>query len=302
MVSDHARAGGARVAVVMPCFNDGATIDEAVDSAVGPDQEECELIVIDDGSTDPKTISAFDRLERRGVRILHQPNLGAEVARMNGVLETSAPYIFPLDADDILVSGALAALADALDAHPEAAAAWGDGVTFGDTDVFQASYRRIDPWLLSYVNVLPGSGAFRRTKLLEVGGWTKKTEPGHEDWDIWMGFAERHYAGVYVPVSTLRYRVHGERRARRAMKNHDAVFAELQKRHPLLFEQRHENKKLSPAPWYLKIGIPLSTILTFVPLRARLAFRNLLIDPKGVLRLAIGLRLIRAKRRLRRGS
>lgn len=302
MIDNDARAGRVRVAVVMPCFDDGATIDEAIDSALGPDQEECELIVIDDGSTDPQTISAFDRLERRGVRILHQPNRGAEVARMNGVRETSAPYVFSLDADDVLVPGALAALADALDAHPEAAAAWGDAVTFGDTEVFQAAYRRIDPWLLSYLNVLPGCSAFRRTKLLEVGGWTKKNEPGHEDWDLWMAFAERHYTGVYVPVPTLRYRIHGERRARRAMKNHDAVFAELQQRHPLLFEQRRENKKLSPAPWYLKIGIPLSTNLTFIPLRARLALRNLLIDPKGVLRLAIGLRLIRAKRRLRRGS
>jgi glycosyltransferase involved in cell wall biosynthesis len=285
----------------MPCFNDGATIEEAIESALPPNQEECELVVVDDGSSEPTTLGILESLEQRGIRVIHQSNQGAEVARMNALLETSAPYVFPLDADDALVPGALTLLADALDADPDAVAAWGNGISFGDINMVHRPHREIDPWLLSYVNVLPGSSVFRRSKLIEVGGWTKKQEPGHEDWDLWMGFAERNYAGIYLPIPMLRYRVHGQRRARRAMKNIEAVFAEMERRHPLLFERRSENKRLSSAPFRLKIGMPLINRLGFLPARVRLALRNLLVDPVEVLRQAVGLRLASAKRRLRGG-
>ena len=60
---------------------------------------------------------------------------------MTGVEATSAPYVFPLDADDAVVPGALAALADALDAVPGAALAWGDIEVWGELDAEARSRR-----------------------------------------------------------------------------------------------------------------------------------------------------------------
>src|SRR5215831_4926374 len=113
-----------RAAIVIPCHDDGATIDETVQSALA--QEPCELVVVDDGSTDPATLAVLDQLEQESVRIIHQENKGVCAARMAGVGATTAPYVVPLDGDDLLVAGVVTALADALDAAPKAAAAWGD--------------------------------------------------------------------------------------------------------------------------------------------------------------------------------
>src|SRR5712691_7353690 len=98
----------ARVAVVIACFDDGATLREAVDSARA--QEPVELVVVDDGSTDAGTLDVMRGLEAEGVLVVHQPNAGLPAARMAGVHATSAPYVSPLDADDELVPGALGAL------------------------------------------------------------------------------------------------------------------------------------------------------------------------------------------------
>jgi glycosyltransferase involved in cell wall biosynthesis len=64
------RARGS-VAVVIPCFNEGATLTEAVASAQSQDVS-AEIIVVDDGSTEPTTIGVTERLEASGVRVLHR--------------------------------------------------------------------------------------------------------------------------------------------------------------------------------------------------------------------------------------
>ena len=108
----------ARVAVLVACFNDGATIQETIDSLRA--EAGIEFVVVDDGSSDPETLSALERLERDGVRVLRQENAGPSAAWMTGVAATSAPYVMPFSSDDVLLPGGTAVLADALDANPDA--------------------------------------------------------------------------------------------------------------------------------------------------------------------------------------
>ena len=74
-----------RVAVVVPCFNDGSTLHETLDSLEG--QEPHELVVVDDGSTDPETLRVFEQLEERGVRVARRANGGLSAARFAAVTE-----------------------------------------------------------------------------------------------------------------------------------------------------------------------------------------------------------------------
>jgi hypothetical protein len=90
---------------------------------------------------------------------------------MTGVRATSADYIFPLDADDLLAPGGLRRLATVLDRHPEAAAAWGSVQCFGALEYVHRSRPSLDPWQVSYQNHLPIGCLYRRSALLEAGGW-----------------------------------------------------------------------------------------------------------------------------------
>ena len=242
-----------RVAVIVPCFDDGATLEETLASL--RDEEPHELVVVDDGSTDERTLTLLDRLRGDGVDVVRRENGGLSAARMTGLGGTSAPYVMPLDADDQLGPGALAALADALDASPGAAAAWGDVEIFGAASFRVEMPRTLDPWLLTYVNEIPGTSMLRRTAVVEAGGW--RLRGGYEDWDLWLSLVERGYGGVYVPVPMLRYRRTAGRMNEDSITRHEAIHAHLRELHPALFAQRRALRRGSPEPVHVKALWPL---------------------------------------------
>jgi glycosyltransferase involved in cell wall biosynthesis len=243
---------GPRVAVVVPCYDDGATLGEALASLEG--QEEHELVVVDDGSTDQTTLDVLTGLEAAGVQVIHQPNTGLSAARMAGVAATSAPFVLPLDADDAIAPGAVASLADALDREPPAAMAWGDVEIWGEFNLALRIGRRLDPWLVAHLNTLPVASLVRRTALLEAGGW--QLRHGYEDWDLWMSFAEAGWGGVYVPAPALRYRRRGGRMLDDCVPRHDELVAELRSRHPQLYAARGRNWLRSRAPLRDRLAFP----------------------------------------------
>src|SRR2546429_4859718 len=160
-----------RVAIVIPCYNDQRFLPEAPATIEG--EEPTELVVVDDGSDDPPTLRLLDSLAQAGVRVLHQPNAGPAAARMAGVVASQAPYVLPLDADDLLGPGSVRALADALDAHPEAGVAWGDLELFrpNGARLFDRGPDPLDPRLIPFVHELPLSALFRREVLLQARGY-----------------------------------------------------------------------------------------------------------------------------------
>jgi glycosyltransferase involved in cell wall biosynthesis len=246
-----------RVAVVVPCFDDGETLSTALASLEG--QEPHELVVVDDGSSDPATLAVLEQVERDGVQVVRRPNGGLSAARMTGVEATSAPYVMPLDADDALAPGALASLADALDADADAVMAWGDIEVWGEFEARLAAGRRLDPWQIAYLNTLPVASMVRRSALLEVGGW--QLRHGYEDWDVWMAFAERGWSGAYVPTTVLRYRRRGGRMLEGCIPRHAELYAELRSRHPRLFRARRRNWLGSRAPLSARLLYPAISVL-----------------------------------------
>jgi glycosyltransferase involved in cell wall biosynthesis len=269
-----------RVSVVIPCYDDGDTLADALGSLA--EQEPHELVVVDDGSTAPATRHVLEKLEHDGTRVVHQANAGLSAARMAGVSATSARYVLPLDADDALARGAVAALADALDREPRAAMAWGDVEIWGEFDLPLRIGRQLDPWLVSHLNTLPVASLVRRTALLEVGGW--QLRHGYEDWDLWMAFAEAGWGGAYVPAPALRYRRRGGRMLDDCVPRHDELVAELRARHPRLFSARRRNWIRSHAPLRDRVVFPAVAALPISDL-AKARFYQLVNEPRQFLQM-----------------
>jgi glycosyltransferase involved in cell wall biosynthesis len=257
----------ATVAVVIPCFNDGLTLAEAVDSARA-EERVGELVVVDDGSDDAGTLAVFAALEAGGVSVVHRPNGGLGAARMTGVQATSAAYVFCLDADDRLAAGALAELAAALDADPSLALCWGDYQLFGERSWRQETAPSLDPWQVSYQNDIPASVLLRRSALVDGAGW--ELRGGYEDWDMLMGLAERGERGSRVPIVAYEYRQHGIRMLGDSASRHGDIYAELRRRHPQLFADRRQGWRRSDAPLSLRIALPVIFALPISPNRRRL--------------------------------
>jgi glycosyltransferase involved in cell wall biosynthesis len=251
-----------RVTVIVPCFNDGETVRETIESV--QEDEAVELVLVDDGSDEPATRQVVAELEAEGVRTIHhEANRGLIEARMTGLAATSSRYVLPLDADDCLMPGALGAMADVLDADPEAVACCGDYIEFGDWDLVRAVPEQLDPYRVAYTNEYPVTSLFRREVLEELDGWRRPGElVSYEDWLLWMKLAGRGARVVHLGPGRLIYRrrLHAGQRARMldiGKAQHRQIYKQLRDANPELFSNLREHRRRSDLSPVRKLLYPV---------------------------------------------
>jgi glycosyltransferase involved in cell wall biosynthesis len=242
---DPSLATDARVAVIIPSHNDAELAREAVTSALA--EPDVEVVLVDDGSTDPASLLELAELEGDGVRVLRQPNRGPGPARLAGAQATTAPLLFPLDADDTLQPGSLPALVDSLRHNPNAAFAWGDYEEFGDKHERYRAPRTFLPWSTTYLNLYSPAILIRREVLLAVGGWPPIR---YEDWGLLLALVEHGLSGVYVEHVTFQRRLAGGRRLSSGRREHALAYDELRRYYPRAFAERGRLARIErPAAW-----------------------------------------------------
>jgi glycosyltransferase involved in cell wall biosynthesis len=264
-----------------------------VAEAVGSieEREPVEVVVVDDGSDDPATNDVLASLEAAGTRVVRRENGGLAAARATGLEATRAPLVYPLDADDLLDPGALRALADTLERHPDAGFAWGDYTLFGDYDGSYRAPSRWLPWTLTYVNPYPVSSMFRRSALEQAGDWRGAPGAqlvgahGYEDWDLWLRLVHCGVEGVYAGRSIYRRRLHGgSRLLAHARRRHQELYRELVVRNAEVFERRTSLRGSERPPFWKPVVYPiLFGARTVVPFRVE-AFMQ-----RTMMRLGLGL-------------
>lgn len=87
------------MSVVIVNYNYARFLPEAVESVLAQNYDNCEILVVDDGSTDDSH-SILKRYEQR-VRLVFQENRGVSAARNRGIAESTAPLVAFLDSDDL---------------------------------------------------------------------------------------------------------------------------------------------------------------------------------------------------------
>src|SRR3990170_5051272 len=113
-----------KVSVVIPCYNHGKYLNEAVDSVLKSDFADYEIIIVNDGSTDSYTLKIFRQMEQRFIQdqkvtIIHQENLGLSAARNSAIRAGRGKYILPLDADNKIRPNYLSRAVEVLDTDDE---------------------------------------------------------------------------------------------------------------------------------------------------------------------------------------
>ena len=196
------------VTAVIPCFNHGAFLAEAVGSLLGQDGGAPRIVVVDDGSTDPRTLAAYAALPA-GVELIRQPNGGLSAARNAGYAATDTPLLIALDADDELPPGALRALKAPLAAEASLGFSYGITHFFGDWEG-DLDFPALDLYRMHYRHVIGPVGLTRRALWEDVGGYDPAFGTGYEDWDFWLGALARGWRGAKVDEVTFRYRRHGD--------------------------------------------------------------------------------------------
>jgi glycosyltransferase involved in cell wall biosynthesis len=88
------------ISVIIPCYNQGAYIQEAIDSVKAQTYADWEIIIVNDGSDAEETLQQLVRLKEEGFQIMDIANSGVSAARNKGIAVAKGSFVLPLDADD----------------------------------------------------------------------------------------------------------------------------------------------------------------------------------------------------------
>lgn len=206
---------GPLISVVIPTYNpDIAHLSAAIESVLNQFHSRLEVCIADDASTNPQvraTIEAFAARDSR-VKFTFREKNGHISAASNSALQlATGDFVALLDQDDLLAEFALAAVARAIEDHPDA------GLIYSDEDKINDSGRRFDPhfkpkWnatLLRSQNYICHLTVIRRSLIEAVGGFRQGFE-GAQDHDLVLRCTEQlpDEQIVHIPLVLYHWRVH----------------------------------------------------------------------------------------------
>lgn len=177
------------VSVIIPCYNQGHFLSDAIESVLHQSYKCFEIIVVNDGSSD-NTRDVAARYQ--SIRYVEQENRGLAGARNAGMKESRGQYLVFLDADDLLWPEALQKAVEVLHDHPECAFASGQHRVINNdlTPRFKYPSRPLlkDHYLtllrFNYIG-MHATVMYRREALEAIGGFDESLSAS-EDYDVYL--------------------------------------------------------------------------------------------------------------------
>jgi len=183
------------VSAIIPTYNRGWIIKEAVDSVMSQDYRDFELIIVDDGSTDntPEILNSC----RGDILVFRQENQGVSAARNRGIAEASGRFIAFLDSDDLWLPQKLFRQVEFFNKNPDAQICQTEETWIRKGVRVNPKKRHKKPWgmifepSLALCLVSPSAVMIRRSLFKKVGGFDE-TLPACEDYDLWLRISCRY--------------------------------------------------------------------------------------------------------------
>ncbi|WP_165761297.1 glycosyltransferase family 2 protein [Niastella koreensis] len=197
---------GAKVSIIIPCYNQGHFLDELLDSIRDCNSDLYELIIVNDGSTDQFTNDKLRELKAKGYQVIFQENKGLSGARNTGIQAATGEYILPLDSDNKVRPAYLTRAIEVMDAAPRVAVVYGNAEYFGEqTGTWKTGAYNMQKLMIA--NFIDACAVIRRSVFDKVGLYDTNMKLGWEDWDMWLRISFAGYEFRYVDEVLFDYRV-----------------------------------------------------------------------------------------------
>jgi glycosyltransferase involved in cell wall biosynthesis len=183
-----------QITVLMPAYNAGKYIAEAIASVLGQTFGDFELLIVNDGSTDD-TVSIIKSFDDQRIRIVSQSNQGVAAALNTGLRHAHADYIARFDADDICLPHRLQKQYDFLKANPDYILVGSDVDYIIENNDFlfhfkclAHSHEEILDKLYFYCPFVHPAVMYKKEVVLSVGGYPDAAH-NFEDYMLWVAIA-----------------------------------------------------------------------------------------------------------------
>lgn len=233
------------VSIIIPTYNRLRFLGEALDSVAAQTFRDYEVIVVDDGSTEPVAEGAAHHAMKP--RVIRQSRQGPAAARNRGIAEATADTVAFLDSDDLWQPTKLERFLQALESDRSVRIFYGpmqpilaDGTPVaGRTKPCHAGWITQTLFCSSFVHV--PAVVCRRELLTRAGGFDRSL-PVCEDYDLWLRVSLREAFGMLEEPLALR-RLHPDRLSKSSMSRNLAVKAHVLQR---FYESADAQRRLDP--------------------------------------------------------
>ena len=227
----------AQISVIMPVYNAGKFLQQAIDSILQQDFTDFEFLICNDCSSDcsGEIITRYAAIDNR-IKLLHNERNSGITFTLNKLLShAAAPLIARMDADDIALPNRLSLQFEFMRQHPEVAVAGGsleiideENSTLGKR-IYPQSFDNIRKVLLCQNPLAHPSVVMRRDVIEKLGGYQEQT--GCEDYCLWLRAVENGFELANLPQILLQYRLSANQIKQRDMKKSLHSTIRLQKKY-----------------------------------------------------------------------
>ena len=215
------------ITIGIPSYNQTTYLREAIDSALAQTVP-CEIIVVDDGSTDDSLQVAQSYGNK--IKVISQVNKGLASARNTIIMNMNQDYLLPLDADDVLAPNAVEKIQEVID-QTDADIVAPSFRTFGTTNQEVILGPHPIPSVFDFLeaNRIGYFSAIRKAKLLEIGGYSPRMVEGYEDLHMWINLLDRGVKLVTMKDILVGYRTKEVSMITESIKHHDKLMGQIKK-------------------------------------------------------------------------
>jgi glycosyltransferase involved in cell wall biosynthesis len=258
------------VSVIIPCYNHGNYLTEAVNSVLDSTYSPIEIIIVDDGSTDNSDEVGLNLKKLNpNVKYYRQENKGPSAARNQGISKSGGEYILPLDADDKISELYIEKAVEVLKLNDDVKLVYCNaeffGLKTGRWKLAEFSIRK-----LALRNMIFSCAMYRKSDYDKSGGYNNELIYGHEDWEFWISLLN---GGGHVyklkDLTGFYYRIHDNSRRRTTARKFKSHAIEIINRKHSLFLQKYLN---GPIRTPKEFTIPVNNILKITRLVTNFLF------------------------------
>ncbi|CAN5734154.1 glycosyltransferase [soil metagenome] len=222
------------VSVIIPCYNDAAFIEEALQSVIRQTYTNWECIIVNDGSVD-HTADVVKAAIGNDVRFryIETENNGPSAARNKAIECASGTLILPLDADDTLSENYINECVKVFGQQADVK------VVYGKEQKMQQGIKKVKPYSwekLLFENMIHCCGMFKKADWQSAKGYDVNMRHGFEDWEFWINLINKTGKVVRVDNITLSVRVKDVSRTSNMQSAEQALMRQyVYKKHTLFY-------------------------------------------------------------------
>ncbi|RYM34016.1 glycosyltransferase [Brumimicrobium glaciale] len=226
-----------KMSIVIPYYNLGEFIMDTIHSLKKITVEDVEIIIVNDGSTDPNSIKVLEKLkEDKSITIYNKPNQGLSLARNFGAKKSTGDYLAFLDADDTVSPEYYERAIEVLKHYNNVSFIGCWAQYFGESTDIWPTFNPEPPYLLTHNMINSSALVYKKEDFLSFGQNDPNLVYGMEDYDSVISMVKNGARGLSFPELWWQYRIRKNSMAQSFTKNKELyLYRKISEKHKDLF-------------------------------------------------------------------